>query len=198
MVTLSSINTSLFHSNKIDLAPAAQETERVPALGKPEKFPVRLGVQRKIFSQVGETVPIITSLSGTPFLHAKSIGKDSLVLEDAYSGESVAILERSGETFQICSNDFREGPTPIAQVSRDKSVLNVVLQNDSNPTFTIHKIIQHPSRKFQNRYVIKHRGKQVASSHYGQQGRSYMLTVNAGTDPCLMTCLAVIADESHA
>lgn len=195
---LSSINTNLFSSSKVYLAPTQEETKQAPTLGKAENFPVRLGVQRKIFSQVGETIPIITSLAGTPFLHAKSNGKDGVVLDDAFSGEAVATIERRGSTFQISSHDIQEGSTPIAKVIREKTVLNVVFRDESDPTYTIHKVVQHPSRKFQTKYIIKHQGKQVASSRYGQHGKSYMLTVNAGTDPCLMTCLAAIVDEIHS
>lgn len=199
MMILPSINTiNLFHSNKVEVAPSAQETSQVPFLGKPEKTTVHLGLQRHPFSSnPGESVPIILSPTGSPYLHAKSNGgNDTVVFQNAYSGEAAATIERTGSTFQIYSSN--DTTSPVARVTQDDKVIKVVFQDDSEPTFTIHKIVQPPSRQTQTKYIIKKNGKQVASSRYWQRGDSFMLTVHPGADPLLMTCLAAIANEIYS
>jgi len=71
------------------------------------------------------------------------------------------------------------------------------MEGESSLTYSIHKVAPHPSRQFPTKHIIKYQGKAVASTRYGK-GNSYMLTVYAGTDPCLMICLAAIADEVYA
>jgi hypothetical protein len=192
MMIIPSLNISLFNS-KIDLAPTPKELTEASTLGTVATSRVRLGIQEKLLSRAGDSSPIITALSGTPFLQTKSNGKDMVVFGDA-AGTPLASIERVDNMFKISSSQGDD--TPVAHVTQNGKVLNVTLEGESDPTYTIHQVVQHPSRKFQTKHIIKHHGKAVASTRYGQ-GNSYMLTVNAGADSCLMTCLAAIADEIH-
>jgi hypothetical protein len=199
MMIASSFSTRLFNS-KVDIAPTRKELTKAftfgsaSTLGPIETTRVRFGIQEKILSSTGNAFPIITALSGTPFLQAKSNGKDVVIFGDA-AGSPVAAIERvdNGKTFKILS--IRD-EIPIARVTQDGKVLNVTLEGASDPTYTIHKVVKHPSRHFPTKHIIKHHGKAVASTRYGQ-GNSYVLTVNAGADSILLTCLAAIADEIH-
>lgn len=194
MMIIPSLNLNLFNSTKVDLAPApAEEQTEAPTLGNVEKSRVRLGMEQKLFSRAGDAFPIITALTGSPYLQAKSNGKDIVVFGDA-AGEPLVAIERVGNTFKIFST---QGQTPLAEVTQNGKVLNVVMEGQSDPTYTIHKVVQHASHRFPTKHIIKNNGKPVASTRYGQ-GNSYMLTVNADTDSSLMTCLAAIADEIHA
>ena len=186
-----SINLNLFNS-KVDLAPApVEEKTEAPALGVPTKSRIRLGISETLFSHAGGAIPIITALAGSPFLQAKSNGSDLVVLGDA-DGEPVAVIERAaGNTFTIYTS---HGQVPLAEVTQSGKVLNVIMEGQSDPMYTIHKVSAHPTRTFPTKHIIRKEGKVVASTRYGQ-GNSYMLSVNAGADPCLMTCLATIADE---
>lgn len=187
-----SLKFNLFNSSKVDLAPTGKAQSAMPSLGKVESSRVRFGIQEGMFSNAGESIPIIRALAGIPYLQAKSNGKDLVVLGDA-AGEPLVSMERIGDKFFIFS---AQGQAPVAQVTRSDKVLHVTYEGESEPTYTIHKAVIHPSSHFPTRHIIKHQGKAVASTRYGH-GHSYVLTVNAGADSCLMICLAAIADEIH-
>jgi len=187
MMTIPSFDINLFNNSKVDLAPALEEQTEAPALGTVAQSRLLL------FSRAGGSFQIITALAGTPYFEAKSNGQDIVIMGDSV-GAPVAAIERVGKTFKIFST---RGQTPLAEVTQHDTVLHVAMEGDSSPTYTIHKIIPHPSRNFPTKHIIRNQGKAVVSTRYGQ-GNSYMLTVNAGEDPCLMTCLAAIADEIHA
>jgi hypothetical protein len=188
MMIIPSINLNLFNS-KVDLAPVVQE--QTPALGVISKSRVRLGIDANLFSHSGDASQIITALEGSPFLQAKSNGNDIVVLCDA-GGTPVAVIELRGKTFNIFSAHEH---VPLAQVTQSGKILNVVMNGQSDPMFTIHKVVSHhPSQRFPTKHIIRKQGTSVASTRFGQ-GNSYMLTVNAGSDPCLITCLAIIADK---
>jgi hypothetical protein len=194
MMIVPSLNVSLFNS-KVDLAPTPKElTEASTPLGTVATSRVRLGIQKKLLTHAGDSSSIIAALSGTPFLQTKSNGKDVVVFGDA-AGTPLASIERVGKyMFKIRSNQGDD--TPIAHVTQNGKVLNVTLEGESDPAYTIHKVVQHPSQQFPTKHIIKHHGKAVASTRYGK-GNSYLLTVNAGADSCFLTCLAAIADEIH-
>lgn len=183
-------NVNLFNS-KVDLAPV-EEQKGVTPLGIVEKHRVTLGMEKKLFSCTADFIPIIAAMSGTTYLQANSNGSDTVVLSDN-AGKQVAIMERVDGEFNIYSFEGPE-PVPLAKVTQVGKVLHVILEGESEPTFTIHEVVPHPSRKFPTKHIIKTLGKPTASTRYGK-GNSYMLAVNAGADCCLMTCLAAIADE---
>lgn len=139
--------------------------------------------------------PIISSLTGKPCAQTESIFSQCVVLGDS-TGTTVATVERDGSTFKI----FSVGPSgrsPLAEIHQQRrNVLTVVMEEDSEPTYTIHKVFSHPFRRIPTKYVIKKQGIPVASSRYGE-GNSYVLTISHGADACLMTCLAAVADEVH-
>jgi len=184
------VNVNLLNS-KVDLAPVVQE--QTPALGVISKSRVRLGIDANLFSHSGDASQIITALKGSPFLQAKSNGDDIVVLCDA-RGTPVAVIELRGKTFNIFSAHEH---VPLAQVTQSGKILNVVMKGQSDPMFTIHKVVSHPSQRFPTKHIIRKQGTSVGSTRFGQ-GNSYMLTVNAGSDPCLIACLAIIADKALA
>lgn len=190
MMIAPSLNINVLNS-KVDIAPVFEES-KVPALGSVEQTRVRLGMEGNLFSRAGDAFQIITALIGTPYLQAKSNGKDIVILGDT-NGAPVAAIERVDDVFRIFST---RGQTPLGRVTRQGKVLHVIMEGQSEPTYTIHKVAFHPSRSFSTKHVVRKGGEAVASTRYGQ-GSSYMLTVNAGTDLCLMACLAAIADEIY-
>ena len=192
MMIAPSLNINVFNS-KVDPAPVLEEASKVPTLGSVEQTRLRLGMEGDLFSRAGDSFQIITALIGAPYLQAKSNGKDIVILGDT-NGAPVAAIERVDGAFQIFST---RGQTPLARVTQQGKVLHVVMEGQSEPTYTIHKVASHPTRSFPTKHIVRKEGEPVASTRYGQ-GSSYMLTVNAGADPCLMTCLAAIADELYA
>lgn len=191
MIIAPSINSlKFFSANKVDIVPVLKEETATPALGQVEQSRVRLGMDQNILSRAGDSFQIISAITGAPYLQAKSNGDDIAVLGNA-AGDPVTAIER------ICSIAFKissKDQTPLATVTKQGKVLHVIVEGDSTPTYTIHKVVSHPSRSFPTKHIIKHQGKPVASTRYGR-GNSYVLTIDAGVDTCLVTCFAAIADE---
>lgn len=180
------------------------------------KSRVRLGIEKHLFSRTGVSAPILEAGTADNFHNLQIRGKvfegNDVVLEDSVTGMPVAIAVRkyatAGNTFKIYSlrpvytgqspaNIFKYNQRlyPYAEVKRRGKVLTVVLEGRSGPTYTIHKVVSHPSRKFPTKHVIRKHGSKVASTSSGG-GNSFILTVDAGADPCLMICLAAIAEEA--
>jgi len=184
-------------------------------LGADSKSRIKLGIEKHLFSRTGDSVPVLSTWSGTPFHNLEVKGKvfesNDVILEDAITGRPVAVVVRkyatTGNIFNIYSPcPAYSGQTPaklykynqrlyaFAQVKPSGKLLNVVFEGVSNPTYTIHRIVPHTGRRFITAHVIKKQGEEVASTRYGA-GNSFILTVEAGADPCLMICLAAIVDE---
>jgi hypothetical protein len=193
-----SFNLDVFGSlmSSIRSGKSEEEAEAPTLLGTVESSHVRLAIQTKrlLASGAGHFIPNTTVLDGTTYLQALSDGRGVVVLGNA-AGKPVAAIERvDSNTFQILSTQVQ---TPIAQVTRDGKVLNVLMEGEADPTYTIHKVVHYSTKKFPTKHYIKRQGKVVASTRVAAQGNSYILTVNAGQDSCFMTCLSVIADEIH-
>jgi hypothetical protein len=161
MMIIPSININLFNS-KVDLAPVVQE--QTLALGAISKSRVRLGIDANLFSHSGDASQIITALKGSPFLQATTSGNDIVVICDA-RGTPVAVIELRGKTFNIFSAHEH---VPLAQVTQSGKILIVVMKGQSDPMFTIHKVVSHPSQRFPTKHIIRKQGTLVASTRFGQ------------------------------
>lgn len=186
-------------------------------LGIKQSSQVRLGVEMNLFTREGNSVPIVNVFSGAPFHDLQVRGKVSdndVVLEEAATKTPVAVVRHNTakDTFMIYSTrpvytgqmpadvfKYNQRLYTFAEVKRRGKVLNVIVEGQSAPTYTIHnhKMVSHPSSQFPMTYVIKKLGEEVAYTRWGE-GRSYaVLTVKPGVDPCLMICLAAITEEAN-
>lgn len=190
-------------------------------LGDVTNDKVKLGIEKQLFSRTGESVPIILTGLETfsPFhsnlqIRGRVFEGNDVVLEDSATKALVAVVERNyataGNIFKIYSPHpvyHNQKPSDVfkygqqvydyAQVKKCGRVLTVVMVGESDPTYTIHKVVQHPSWIFPTKHVIKKNGEAIATTRYVVVGEanSYTLSVEAGADPCLTICLAAIADE---
>ncbi len=165
------------------------------------KCRVKLGIEKNLFSRTGDSVPVFCLSSGEPFngieIRGKLFESGDVVFQDAVAKVPIAVVERkyttSGNVFKIYSTrqvDSGQKPVNIskynkrlyafAEVRRHQGkVLGVTFEGRPDPSYTIHTTASHSSQS-------------LGTSH---RGNSQMLTLNAGTDPVFMICLAAVADE---
>lgn len=175
-----------------------------------------VGIEKHLFSHTGNDIPIVfTGKSSTAYnlqVKGKLFESNEVVLEDASNGVPVVVLERkyatAGNTFNIYTTrpvysnqkpanllKYKQRLYAFATVIRRGKVLSVVKEGQSEPSYTIHKVLPNPSRRFMTRHIIEEEGKKVAFTRSGQ-GNSYILTMLPGAvDACLMISLAIISDE---
>ena len=79
---------------------------------------------------------------------------------------------------------------------------DIILEGQTEPTYTIHKLLPvHtyvPQRRhFPAKHTVMKDGEEVALMRYseGEGAQSFVLVVNPGVDATLMILLAIIADE---
>lgn len=182
------------------------------------KCRVKLGIEKNLFSRTGDSVPVFCLSSGEPFngieIRGKLFESGDVVFQDAVAKVPIAVVERkyttSGNVFKIYSaRQVDSGQKPVniskynkrlyafAEVRRHQGkVLGVTFEGRPDPSYTIHTTASHSSQSLGTRQIIiRKQGKEVASTFYDHRGNSQMLTLNAGTDPVLMICLAAVADE---
>lgn len=185
---------------------------------------VKLGIEKHLFSHIGDAVPILSTTSGETFQGLEIRGDvfqhGDVVLEKADTHTPVAVIERK---YAVADNTFTiyttrpvysgEEPASIfkynvklyhfAEVKHDGKVWDVVLEGETEPTYTIHKLVPAhtydiPQRRFfPTKHTVIKDGNEVAMMKYseGEGGNSFMLVVNAGVDATLMILLSIIADE---
>ncbi len=159
------------------------------------------------------SAPIVSALSDQPFqdLYIKS-SPDGIVLVDSTREESAiaAVIKSRDNKFTIYSclpNNFGQAQVNLvhykevyrklhthATVERVGKVLEVVLEGNCEPTYTIHKVQNETNRDFYTKHVIKKHGELVASSRHGPE-RSYTLESVAGADVVMMILLSAIGDD---
>lgn len=191
--------------NGTKVAPSLEE--QPPMLGNLAMTRIRLGIEKNLLSNhEGQSVPVVTASSGNSIMSAR-ISRNQLMLYDSRTGTPVAaVICTVGKRFKIYStrpvylgqaHDFLKDNTPFyafATVTTVGTASNVVMEGHVDPTYAIHKVVSHSSQTFPMKHVIKKHSKTVATTRYGQ-GNSFIVTIPTGSDPILMTCLAVIADE---
>ena len=197
----------------------------VPVLGEIDHdSQVKLGIEKHLFSHIGDSVPILSTTSGEPFRGLEIRGDvfqhGDVVLERADTHTPVGVIERK---YAVADNTFTiyttrpaysgEKPASIfkyntklyrfAEVKHDGKVWDVVLDGQTKPTYTMHKLLPAhayvPQRRhFPTKHSVRNEeGNEVACMRYseGEGAHSFVLVVNAGVDATLMILLAIIADE---
>lgn len=218
---LSTLNQNLFNRTA-DLDPPVQVLKDLEKSKRISGRSVSLGhsahraclrIKTNLFSSTSNT-SIVSALSGQAFQDFQvesSVG--GIVLKDSSRVKRVtplAAVIQSRDKFTIYSsrpNYWGQERVNLihnqkvypkvhthATVERVGKVVQVVLEGNSEPTYTIHKVQNETNRDFFIKYIIKKHDKLEASSRYGSEG-SYTLEFNAGADPIMMILLAAIADR---
>lgn len=192
----------------------------IPTLGAIDHdSQIKLGIEKRFFSHIGDSLPILSTPSGEPFhgleVKGEVFGDHEVVLQYTDTQAPVAVIERkyatAGNKFLIYSPRPAFSGEELASVCKynqrlyhfaevkhqEHNVMTVVFEGQTEPTYTIHTLIMHPGRHYPTRHVIKKGEDEVASTRYleNTDSNSFILVVDAGADATLMICLAVIADE---
>lgn len=183
-------------------------------LGESIRPKTRLGMETGLFHRVGETTPVLTVPRGESF-HDLEItsGLDGIVLTDSIMGTPIAAVIRSSKhSFKIYSiqssfpsqepvNLLNQHFYPYAVVKRVDNVLQVILADEDEPKYTIHRIQDVKSRNPRSaftRVIKEEKGNVVASARYGKGKYPYVVDIGGGVDTFLMVLLAAIADTDTA
>lgn len=177
---------------------------------------IKLGIEKHLFSHIGDSVPILSTITGEHFQGLEIRGDvfqhGDVVLEKADTHIPVAVIERkyapADNTFTIYTTSpvySGEEPASIfkynvrlyhfAEVKHDGKVWKVVLEGQTEPTYTIHKLApQH--RHFPTKHTVMKGENEVAYMRYSEgNAHSFVLVIDEGVDATLMILLSIIADE---
>lgn len=172
------------------------------------KSQVHLKLEDDLFdaTESGADIPIGAS-AGTPFYNLQIRGKlfdsNEFVLEDGTNNSVVAVVERKNTTIGYTFFLYSKRPAfpgqarsnimkynvdlyDFAKVTDHNGILKVVKEGEDQAKYTLQSEGAN--------YVIMREGTKVATMS-PNEGEFYNLDINEGVDPCLLICLASIADE---